>query len=975
VRRLATGGRIDRARTLTLSFDGRPVRAHPGDTLASALLGAGVSVVGRSFKYHRPRGVLSAGSEEPNALVTVGGTPNVRATVQEAFDGLAAASQNRWPSLRLDLLAASDLLAPLIGAGFYYKTFMWPPAWWERLYEPAIRRAAGLGRLAADAPPEPAEKAFAFCDLLVVGAGPAGLIAALAAGHAGARVILADEDFLPGGRLNAERLEVGGSEAGAWAAAVAAELAALPNVRLMTRTTVVGAYDGGTFGALERVGEHLAAPPDGLPRHCFWRIAARRALLAAGATERPIAFPANDRPGIMLGGAVRAYLNRWAVAPARAAIFTSNDDGWRTAADLAAAGVEVAALIDARPDAALPEGPWRRFAGGVVTGTRGRGALREVTVRHGGAATRIAVDCLAVSGGWNPTLHLACHLGARPVWDADRLAFLPVAGAVPGMRVAGAAAGAYSTAAALAQGAAAARAALDDLGFRAPSVDLPAAEDAPVRAAPFWHVAGARGRAWIDFQNDVTVKDVALAARENFRSAEHMKRYTTLGMATDQGRTGGVTGLAVLAALTGRGIAETGTTTFRPPFVPVPIGALGAGGAGQGAAPRRLPPAQPVIEAAGAPLVEAALWLRPACFPAPGETGWQEACDREVASVRTAVGVCDVTTLGKIDVQGPDAAGFLDRVYANTMSTLGVGRVRYGLMLREDGFVMDDGTVARLGERHFLLTTTTGAAEAVLAHLEFCLQCLWPDLDLQAVPVTEQWAQVSVAGPRSRELLAGVIAPPFDVAAFPFMAAAPVEVLGVAGRLFRISFSGERGYEVAVPARHGAALFAHLAERARALGGGPYGVEALNVLRLEKGLLTHAEIDGRATADDLGLGRMLSRGKDCIGKAAAARPGLRGPEREQLVGLRPVDPAGRLAAGAHLLAEGAAAVAANDLGHLTSCCFSPTLGHDIALGFLRNGRARTGERLRAVCLLRGLDTAVGVVSPPFVDPEGRRLRG
>ncbi len=977
MRRLAGGGRVDRTRLIELRFDGRALRAHPGDTLASALLANGIRLVGRSFKYHRPRGILSAGPEEPSALVTVGtgarATPNCRATTVEAFDGLAAASQNRWPSLRFDVLAVNDLAAPLIGAGFYYKTFMWPPRFWERVYEPAIRRAAGLGRLSGEPDPDASEKAFGFCDLLVIGAGPAGLMAALTAGRAGARVILADEDFLLGGRLNAERTEVGGVSGGDWAAAAVAELAAMPRVRLMPRTTVTGAYDGGTYGALERVSEHLGDRPADAPLHCFWRIAARRAVLAAGAIERLTAFPGNDRPGVMLAGAVRAYANRWAVAPRRAAVFTVGDDGWRTAADLAAAGVEVTALIDARPDVRLPEGPWRGFTGGTVVGTRGRTGLSAVEVRHAGRVETVAADWLAVAGGWNPALGISCHLGARPVWDAAIAAFVPAAGAVPGLHVAGAAAGEFSTHAALAGGRAAAVAALGEMGMDAVSPELPQAEDAPGAVAAFWQVKGRGGRAWLDLQNDVTVKDVELAVRENYASPEHMKRYTTLGMATDQGKTGGVTAVAVLAELVGQPMETAAPTTFRPPWVPVPIGALGAGGRGAGFAPVRLPPAHPGAFARGAPLVEAGLWLRPTVFPAEGEGDWRQSCDREVRMVRGAVGVCDVSTLGKIEVAGPDAARLLDGVYANTVSTIPAGRVRYGLMLREDGFAMDDGTVARLGETRFLVTTTTAAAGEVMSHLEFALECLWPGLDARAVSVTDQWAQVAVTGPRAGDLIARFLDAPG--VALPFMGWAEATIGGVAARVFRISFSGELGYEVAVPARFGAALFEGLVAEAEALGGGPYGLEALNVLRIEKGFLTHAELHGRTTADDLGLGRMLAAGKDCIGKAAAARPALADPGRAQLVGLAPVEPGARLVAGAHVLAPGAAFAAENDEGYLSSACFSPTLGHDIALGFVRGGRGRVGERVRAVCALRGIDTACVIAAPAFVDPDGGRMRG
>ncbi len=750
----------------------------------------------------------------------------------------------------------------------------------------------------------------------------------------------------------------------------------MPNLRLMPRTTVIGVYDGGTYGVLERVSEHVGLPPEDAPRTAFWRIVARRAVLAAGAIERPVAFPDNDRPGIMLAGSVRAYLNRWAVAPGRrAVVFTNNDDGWRSARDLAAAGVEVAALVDSRAEAVVPEGPWRGHAGAVIAGTRGRRGLTAVRLRDRAGERWIEADCLAVSGGWNPAVHLACHMNGRPEWDEGIAAFVPSPGAVPGLAAAGSAAGVFSTRAALAGGAAAAAAALADLGICADPPEPPEAEDDPTRIAPLWRVESVKGRAWLDFQNDVTVKDVALAARENFASVEHMKRYTTLGMATDQGKTSGVAGLAVLAELTGRDVAGTGTTTFRPPYTPVPIAALGAGGAGTGLAPQRYLPAHDAIAAAGAVFVDAGLWYRPGHYPEPGETGWRPACDREVGIVRGSVGVCDVTTLGKIDVQGPDAADFLDRVYANTISTLAVGRVRYGLMLREDGFVMDDGTVARLGETHFLVTTTTAAAGLVMAHLEFCAQCLWPDLDVAILSVTDHWAQIAVAGPRSRDLINGTVARPVANADFPYMACGPVDVAGVAGRLFRISFSGEHAYEIAVPAGYGAALYRHLVAGAASLGGGAYGLEALNVLRIEKGLLTHAELHGRTSADDLGLGRMVAPRKDCIGKVNAARPGLSGAGRAQLVGLQPLDTSAPLVAGAHLVAPGAAPVAENDLGYLTSACHSPTLGHAIALGFLTDGRARTGEVLRMVCRLRDLDVECRVVPLPFFDPGGGRLRG
>ncbi len=977
--RLTGGGLIDRGKVMRFTFDGRSYEGVGGDTLASALLANDIRLVGRSFKYHRPRGVMTAGSEEPNALVTVGRggqqEPNLRATMLELHEGLAARSQNAWPSLDWDLLALNDAFAPFLGAGFYYKTFMWPRAFWERVYEPIIRRAAGLGALSGAHNTDTYEKAHAHCDLLVIGAGPAGLMAAREAARAGADVIVVDEDNRPGGRLNAETEEVDGKPGYLWAQELVAELVAMGNVRLMTRTTVTGVYDQGSFGALERLPAEVAARP-GAPRECFWRIATRRAVLAAGSLERPVAFAGNDRPGIMMAGAVRAYVNRWAVAPGRCvAVFGNNDDAHRTAADLMAAGVHVAALIDSRPDARSDlDLPF--YAGARVCGSSGRKGLEAVDIELAlGRREKIRVDCLAVSGGWNPSVHLACHMGGRPEWSDDIAGFVPRDDMVPGMAVAGASAGAMSTHACLKSGVEAARTTLSELGIKMPdkAPALPQADDAPYRITPLWQVHG-KGRAWLDFQNDVTVKDVAQAARENFRSVEHMKRYTTQGMAPDQGKNSNVGALAVLADATGRSIPQTGTTTFRPPYVPVPIAAMGAGAQGQGFAPRRLTTSHAASQSMDAPMIEVGLWYRPSYFPRAGETSWRQSCDREVAHVREAVGIADVSTLGKIDIQGADAAQFLDFVYTNTFSTLKAGRVRYGLMLREDGHVMDDGTTARLGQDHFVMTTTTAAAGQVMRHLEFVHQCLCPGLDVSMISVTEQWAQFAVAGPKSRDLLNGVLDAPVDAERFPFMGCGEVTLGDVEARLFRISFSGEHAYEIAVPARYGESLFRLLVARAEEMGGGAYGMEALNVLRLEKGLLTHAELHGRTTAFDIGMERMISAKKDCIGKAAAARPGLTDPDRERLVGLKPVGAVKQLTAGAHLFGEADAATRENDQGYVTSVGFSPTLGHFAGLGFLKRGPERHGEVIRMVDHLRGIEALCEVTAPAFFDPDGGRAR-
>ncbi len=987
--RLPSGGRIDRSRPVRFTFDGKSYRGFHGDTLASALLANDIRLVGRSFKYHRPRGILSAGSEEPNALVELRSgarrEPNTRATGVELYDGLHAVSQNRWPSLRFDVLSMTAPLSPFMGAGFYYKTFMWPANWWEKLYEPFIRRAAGLGRAADQPDPDHYEKAYLHCDVLVIGAGPSGLAAALAAGRSGARVVLCDESFELGGRLLSERCEIDGAPAEAWLALVTAELAALPEVRLMSRTTVFGIYDGGTYGALERVSDHLAVPPPFQPRQRYWQIVAKRAVLASGAIERPLVFGGNDRPGVMLAGAVRTYVNRFGVVPGRqAVVVTTGDDGWRTAHDLHAAGSHVAAIVDARTEVSPALRGMAESAGmRVLSGARphtvhGRISVSGIDVAlANGRVENIRCDLVAMSNGWNPAIHLTTHLGGKPAWDETRHAFLPSHQLPAGLSVVGAAAGERGLARAIEAGGKAGASAAADCGFAATPLSNVITPDEALGCEPIWAAPGGKGKAFVDFQNDVTASDVTLAHAEGFRAVEHLKRYTTLGMATDQGKTSNVAGHAMMAALCGVDIARAGTTVFRPPYTPVAIGALAGHHRGKDFRPYRLTPSHDWAREQGAVFVETGLWLRAQYFPKVGDRDWLDAVVREVTAVRNGVGVCDVSTLGKIDIQGTDAAEFLNRVYINGWTTLAVGKARYGLMLREDGFVMDDGTTARLADNHFVMTTTTANAVRVMQHLEFCHQALWPSLDVRMVSVTEQWAQFSIAGPRARDVLRDVIDPQHDISndAFPYLASGHVTVGGgIAARLFRISFSGELAYELAVPASYGDAAIRAIMAAGERHDIHPYGTEALGVMRIEKGHVAGNELNGQTTARDLGLGKMMSGKKDYIGRVMAARPALLDPARPRFVGFRPVDTANRLRAGAHFVSAGRPATAENDEGFMTSVAYSPTLKHWIGLGLLRNGPDRIGERINCVDPLRDAAFDVEVCSPVFVDPNEERLR-
>ena len=954
--RLAEGGRINRSKPIIMRFNGRALPAFEGDTAASALLANGIHFVGRSFKYHRPRGILAAGSEEPNALLDVDRgrgrrEPNNRATVVEAFDGLAVKSQNHWPSLAADVGEVNNVLSPVFTAGFYYKTFMWPRTAWAKLYEPIIRRAAGLGEAPREPDPERYLQRHAHCEVLIIGAGPAGLAAALAASETDQRVVICDEQSEMGGALLHDvSSRIDGQAAQDWLTATLAELASRPNVRLLPRTTAFAYFNHNHIALAERLTDHQLHPEPGLARERLWQVRARRVVIATGAHERPLVFANNDRPGIMLAEALRTYVNRYAVAPGRNVIITTNGaSAYQAALDLKAFGISVQ-VVDSRQEietgfevtAARAEGilVWSGYRPVAALGRARVKGLTIEPVDSGGLEQTIACDCVAMSGGWTPSVHMASQARAKLQFDEVIQAFVPGT-SLNEEQSAGACKASFDLQSCLEEG--------WDAGAQSSSSRTFEATETFTGFVPVEGVPKVKGKAFVDFQNDVTSKDIGLALREGFESIEHVKRYTTTGMATDQGKTSNINALSIVAQGLGRTMPEIGTTTFRPPYTPVTFGSFAGQSRGELFDPIRLTPTHDLAVTMGADFEDVGLWKRAWYFPAAGED-MHAAVRRESKAVRDSVGVFDASTLGKIEVVGPDAAEFLNRIYTNAWLKLAPGRCRYGLMLKEDGFIFDDSVVARLADDRFHVTTTTGGAQGVLAHMEDYLQTEFTDLKVHLTSISEQWAVIAVQGPRARDTIAGLV-DDIDLSdeAFPHMGVRVGHFAGVPCRLFRVSFTGEPGYEINVPADFGAAAWQAVRDAGKAFDITPYGTETMHVLRAEAGfVIVGQETDGTVTPDDLGLGGLVSKTKpDFVGKRSLMRPDIVASGRKQLVGVLTVEKDVVLDEGAQIVRDPDAPVPVEMLGHVTSSYFSSNCDRSIAMALIKDGREHHGGKFFA----------------------------
>ncbi|MEQ9694106.1 sarcosine oxidase subunit alpha family protein [Shimia sp. SDUM112013] len=998
--RLATGGRLlNKGKQVHFSFNGKQLTGYEGDTLASALLANDQMMVGRSFKYHRPRGIVASGAEEPNALFNMGAggkfEPNQRATTTELFDGLTCASQNHWPSLEFDIGAINNHLTRFFPAGFYYKTFMFPAFAWKHLFEPIVRQSAGLGKAPKDRDADRYEHFYAYVDVVIIGGGIAGLQAAKTAGASGAKVILMEQTPHWGGRAPVDGGQVEGMPVADYITTLVNDLKQMPNVTMRTRMMGAGVYDHGYVLGYERVSDH--APTAAGPRHRLWRIRTKQIVTATGAIERPLSFAGNDIPGVMLASAVRDYVVDYGVSAGdRTVVVTNNDDAYRTAIALKQAGLEVPVVLDARASGGGALADEARAMGIRVENGKGiakvKGGKRVTGVAicaqagEGAVLEEIKCDAVAMSGGWSPVVHLWSHCGGKLTWDDAQAHFRPDPDRAPTSHdgkpfvvTAGAASGPLGLAEVLADAVSAGAKAVTGAGFDAGEAAAPAAttvDEAAMEAV--WLMPQGAGpalriKAWLDYQNDVKVSDVRLAAQEGYESVEHTKRYTTLGMATDQGKLSNINGLATLAGQLNAPIPAVGTTTFRPPYTPISFGAIAGEARDEVFQPLRRTPISGWHEDNNAFNEPVGQWRRPYCYPQNGESH-KDAVKREILQTRNSVGLLDASTLGKIIVKGPDAGKFLDMLYTNMMSTLKTGKCRYGLMCNENGFLIDDGVVARIDDETFLCHTTTGGAERIHGWMEDWLQCEWWDWKVYTANVTEQFAQIAVVGPNARKVIEK-LGGDMDVSkeALAFMEWKDGKLGEFDARAYRISFSGELSYEIAVPASQGRAFWDALLEAGAEFGITPYGTEALHVMRAEKGfIMIGDETDGTVIPQDLGLNWAISKKKeDFLGKRAQQRDHMASPNRWKLVGLETVD-GSVIPDGSYIPAEGDNANGQRNVqGRVTSTYYSPTLDRGIAMALVHNGPDRMGEVVSCNTTNGGLIEA-RIVDPVFYDKEGEK---
>jgi sarcosine oxidase subunit alpha len=999
INRLASGGRVNHAKPLNFSFNGKRYQGLEGDTLASALLANGVNVVGRSFKYGRPRGIVGHGAEEPNAIVQLGSgaqtIPNLRATQVELYEGLEARSVSGWPSVDYDLMSVMGVFGRMLPPGFYYKTFMRPQKLWMT-YEHFIRKAAGLGSAPVEADEDSYDRLNQHCDVLVVGAGPAGLVAAREAARSGARVIIADEQSEFGGSLLGASPHVDQQPAADWLAQIVKELNEFANVQRLPRSTVFGYYDHNFLAIVERRTDHLGISAESGTRQRLHRVRARQVVLATGAIERPLVFAHNDVPGVMLASSVATYVNRYAVLPGnKLLLFTSNDDAYQTAINWHKAGREVVAVVDSRM---APGGDLNQtmadlniqlYCGHGVIEVVGKKRVKAAVIAplsvDGssiiGQTLRLDCDLVACSGGWSPVIHLSSHTGTRPQWSDQVMGFVP-GESVQQERSAGAARGTYGLTGCLEEGAAAGAKAALAAGFGDGVVEFtaPVADEAsqepqqPLFLVPHSKPTSRAPSQFVDFQLDVTAAGIELAAREGYESVEHVKRYTALGFGTDQGKLGNINGLAILSKALGQTIAETGTTIFRPSYTPTTFGAIAGRDVQSLFDPERYTSMHRWHEQQGAHWEDVGQWKRPWYFPKPGES-MDDAVNRECLAVRNSVGMLDASTLGKIDIQGSDAAEFLNRVYTNGYLKLAAGKCRYGLMLKEDGMVFDDGVTACLAENHYLMFTTTGGAAGVLSWLELWHQTEWPELNVFFTSATDHWATATITGPNARKVLEKVC-DDIDLSAdaFKFMDWRDGTVADVAARVFRISFTGELTFEVNVPAHHGRHVWEKLYEAGQEFDITPYGTETMHVLRAEKGfIIVGQDTDGSMTPQDLNMGWVVGKNKDFsfIGHRGLNREDCQREDRKQLVGLKTLDPKTVLPEGAQIVVDPSQPLPMAMQGHVTSSYYSAHLGHSIALAVVKGGHKRIGETIHCP-LADGRSVPAEIVSSVFYDPQGDR---